>query len=146
MVYPVVGLRALGLGARAYVEGLEDCLIRVAGVYGLHARVPPPPPPPSPVLFGKLNYFPCERCLPLLILVRRCYARQSAGKEGLLAAVSCCFAVLAHYLGDFAACLPQLLLCAGQMLSTWMLASSTCGAFRLSSHDFIRAQGQHRGV
>ena len=44
VVYPVVGLRALGLGARAYVEGLEDCLIRVAALYGLHARVLPFPP------------------------------------------------------------------------------------------------------
>ena len=39
MVYPVVSLRELGVGARAYVEGLEDALIRVAGVHGISARV-----------------------------------------------------------------------------------------------------------
>lgn len=39
MVYPIVSLRELGLGARAYVEGLEDALIRTAGVYGVQARV-----------------------------------------------------------------------------------------------------------
>lgn len=39
VVYPIVSLRELGLGARAYVEGLEDALIRTAGVYGISARV-----------------------------------------------------------------------------------------------------------
>jgi lipoyl(octanoyl) transferase 2 len=39
VVYPIVNLRELGLGARAYVEGLEDALIRTAGVHGISARV-----------------------------------------------------------------------------------------------------------
>ena len=39
VIYPIVSLRELGLGARAYVEGLEDALIRTAGVYGISARV-----------------------------------------------------------------------------------------------------------
>jgi lipoyl(octanoyl) transferase len=38
VAYPVLGLRALGLGARAYVEGLEDALVRTLGVHGLSAR------------------------------------------------------------------------------------------------------------
>jgi len=63
-MYPVVNLRRLGVGARAYVEGLEDAMVRTAGVYGVCARVrraacarvtpspcrrvPPPPFPPPP--------------------------------------------------------------------------------------------------
>lgn len=39
VVYPIVSLRELGIGARAYVEGLEDCLIQVADTFGLQARV-----------------------------------------------------------------------------------------------------------
>lgn len=39
VVYPVVNLRRLGVGARAYVEGLEDAMVRTAGVYGVSARV-----------------------------------------------------------------------------------------------------------
>jgi hypothetical protein len=39
VVYPIVSLRELGVGARAYVEGLEDALIRTAGVHGISARV-----------------------------------------------------------------------------------------------------------
>ena len=38
-MYPVVNLRRLGVGARAYVEGLEDAMVRTAGVYGVSARV-----------------------------------------------------------------------------------------------------------
>lgn len=38
VVYPIVSLRQLGIGARAYVEGLEDCLIRVADHYGVQAK------------------------------------------------------------------------------------------------------------
>ena len=38
-MYPVVNLRRLGVGARAYVEGLEDAMVRTAGAYGVCARV-----------------------------------------------------------------------------------------------------------
>lgn len=38
VVYPIVSLRQLGIGARAYVEGLEDCLIRVADHFGVQAK------------------------------------------------------------------------------------------------------------
>ena len=38
-MYPVVNLRRLGVGARVYVEGLEDAMVRTAGVYGVSARV-----------------------------------------------------------------------------------------------------------
>ena len=31
VAYPVLGLRAAGLGARAYVEGLEDAIISTLG-------------------------------------------------------------------------------------------------------------------
>ena len=37
--YPIVNLRRLRLGARAYVEGLEDTVVATVGQYGLHARV-----------------------------------------------------------------------------------------------------------
>lgn len=40
VAYPVVNLRRLGLGARAYVEGLEDCMVRTAGAFGISARAP----------------------------------------------------------------------------------------------------------
>ena len=39
VMYPIVNLRRLGVGARAYVEGLEDAMVRTAGVYGVSARV-----------------------------------------------------------------------------------------------------------
>lgn len=39
VVYPIVSLRPLGVGARAYVEGLEDVLVRTLGRYGIAARV-----------------------------------------------------------------------------------------------------------
>lgn len=39
IAYPIVSLRHLGLGARAYVEALEDAMVAVAGRYGLAARV-----------------------------------------------------------------------------------------------------------
>ncbi|PRW44247.1 Octanoyltransferase [Chlorella sorokiniana] len=38
VVYPIVSLRLLGVGARAYVEGLEDVLVRTLGRYGIAAR------------------------------------------------------------------------------------------------------------
>lgn len=37
--YPIVNLRRLKIGARAYVEGLEDTIIATLGHYGLQARV-----------------------------------------------------------------------------------------------------------
>ncbi|CAL5223299.1 g5790 [Coccomyxa viridis] len=36
--YPIVNLRRLKLGARAYVEGLEDTVIATLGQYGVEAR------------------------------------------------------------------------------------------------------------
>ena len=38
VAYPVVALRASALGARAYVEGLEDVLVDVCASYGIEAR------------------------------------------------------------------------------------------------------------
>lgn len=38
VVYPIVRLRAFGLGPRAYVEALEDAAIAVAGAAGVPAR------------------------------------------------------------------------------------------------------------
>jgi lipoyl(octanoyl) transferase len=38
VAYPVLALRGLGLGARAYVEALEDAVIAVAGAWGVPAR------------------------------------------------------------------------------------------------------------
>lgn len=45
VLYPVVALRQLGCGARAYVEGLEDVLARVAALHGVQAagRLPGAP-------------------------------------------------------------------------------------------------------
>ena len=39
VVYPILSLRGLGLGARAYVEGLEDVMVKTVGQYGISARV-----------------------------------------------------------------------------------------------------------
>ena len=39
VLYPIVDIRGLNVGARAYVEGLEDTMIRAVGAYGVHARV-----------------------------------------------------------------------------------------------------------
>jgi len=39
VLYPIVSLRELGMGARRYVETLEDTMVLVLGSYGLHARV-----------------------------------------------------------------------------------------------------------
>lgn len=39
VIYPVINLRRLGLGARAYVETLEDCMVDACSHYGIHARV-----------------------------------------------------------------------------------------------------------
>lgn len=44
VVYPIVSLRGLGCGARAYVEGLEDAMVRTLGRYGIAARVSEPAP------------------------------------------------------------------------------------------------------
>ena len=41
VLYPVVNLRRLGLGARAYVEALEDCMVDTCSKYGIQARVGP---------------------------------------------------------------------------------------------------------
>lgn len=38
VAYPILSLRGLSLGARAYVETLEDTIIAVAGAYGVAAR------------------------------------------------------------------------------------------------------------
>ena len=39
VLYPVVNLRRVGLGARAYVEALEDCMVKTCSHYGIQARV-----------------------------------------------------------------------------------------------------------
>ena len=39
VAYPIVNLRGLQLGARAYVETLEDIMIDLAAHYGIQARV-----------------------------------------------------------------------------------------------------------
>jgi lipoate-protein ligase B len=38
VAYPILNLRQLRLGVRAYVEALEDCMIAVAGRYGIEAQ------------------------------------------------------------------------------------------------------------
>ncbi|KAG8063576.1 hypothetical protein GUJ93_ZPchr0003g17219 [Zizania palustris] len=38
VLYPILSLRAIGLGARRYVEGLESAMIEVAALYGVAAR------------------------------------------------------------------------------------------------------------
>lgn len=38
VLYPIVSLRPLGLGARRYVEGLESAMIQVAALHGVSAR------------------------------------------------------------------------------------------------------------
>lgn len=38
ILYPIVNLRLLKLGARAYVESLEDVMVRTLGAYGLSSR------------------------------------------------------------------------------------------------------------
>ncbi|KAF6252536.1 lipoyl transferase [Scenedesmus sp. NREL 46B-D3] len=38
VAYPIVNLRQLGLGARAFVEGLEDAMVQTAGCFGIQAR------------------------------------------------------------------------------------------------------------
>uniref|UniRef100_A0A0E0NUC1 lipoyl(octanoyl) transferase n=1 Tax=Oryza rufipogon TaxID=4529 RepID=A0A0E0NUC1_ORYRU len=38
VLYPILSLRAIGLGARRYVEGLESAMIEVAALYGVQAR------------------------------------------------------------------------------------------------------------
>lgn len=38
VAYPILDLRRYGLGARAYVESLEDSMIAVAGAFGVAAR------------------------------------------------------------------------------------------------------------
>ena len=39
IAYPILNLRQLRMGARAYVEALEDIMIATAGRYGVSARV-----------------------------------------------------------------------------------------------------------
>lgn len=36
--YPILDLRQLGLGARAFVEGLEDAMVQTVGCFGIQAR------------------------------------------------------------------------------------------------------------
>lgn len=38
VAYPIISLRAARLGARAYVEGLEDVLIHTLDQWGISAR------------------------------------------------------------------------------------------------------------
>lgn len=38
ILYPIISLREFGLGARRYVENLEDTMIKLASVYGIQAR------------------------------------------------------------------------------------------------------------
>ncbi|KAE8816393.1 Octanoyltransferase [Hordeum vulgare] len=38
VLYPILSLRDIGLGARRYVEGLESAMIEVASLYGVKAR------------------------------------------------------------------------------------------------------------
>lgn len=35
VAYPIINIRQLGLGARAYVEGLEQVMVQTAGCYGI---------------------------------------------------------------------------------------------------------------
>ena len=39
VMYPVVNLRRLGIGARVYVETLEDCMVAACSHFGIEARV-----------------------------------------------------------------------------------------------------------
>lgn len=39
VAYPILNLRRLGIGARAYVEGLEDAVIATLGNFGIPAQV-----------------------------------------------------------------------------------------------------------
>lgn len=39
VMYPIVNLRRLGVGPRAYVEGLEDTIIACLQQFGIHAQV-----------------------------------------------------------------------------------------------------------
>ncbi|KAK9808241.1 hypothetical protein WJX73_002765 [Symbiochloris irregularis] len=38
VLYPIVNLKRLKLGARAYVESLEDTVVQLAAAYGIHAE------------------------------------------------------------------------------------------------------------
>ncbi|XP_078435853.1 lipoyltransferase 2 [Wolffia australiana] len=38
VLYPIVSLRAIGLGPRRYVEALQAAMVRLAGAYGVPAR------------------------------------------------------------------------------------------------------------
>lgn len=44
VMYPIVNLRRLKRGARAYVEGLEDSVIAAVGRFDIAARVRAGPP------------------------------------------------------------------------------------------------------
>ena len=39
VMYPIINLRRLGIGARAYVEGLEDTIIASLRQFDIHAQV-----------------------------------------------------------------------------------------------------------
>lgn len=39
VAYPLLALRSTGLGARAYVEALEDAMVATAGSLGVSAKV-----------------------------------------------------------------------------------------------------------
>lgn len=38
VAYPILNLRQLGLGARAFVEGLEDAMVQTVGCFGIQVR------------------------------------------------------------------------------------------------------------
>lgn len=38
VAYPILDLRQLGLGARAYVESLEDAMVQAVGCFGIQVR------------------------------------------------------------------------------------------------------------
>eukprot|EP00882_Tetradesmus_deserticola_P025760 GHRQ01028323.1.p1 GENE.GHRQ01028323.1~~GHRQ01028323.1.p1 ORF type:complete len:100 (+),score=12.06 GHRQ01028323.1:265-564(+) len=40
VAYPIVNLRQLGLGARAFVERLEDAMVQTAGCFGIQVGAP----------------------------------------------------------------------------------------------------------
>jgi lipoate-protein ligase B len=41
VAYPIYALRCLGMGPRAFVKQLEDCMIASVGAWGLHATGDP---------------------------------------------------------------------------------------------------------
>ena len=74
VAYPILNLRRLGIGARAYVEGLEDAVIATLSRFSIDAQVgchwdPPPPlllPPSSAnrvhgIAWGQLSHSMASR-------------------------------------------------------------------------------------